>query len=205
MPDTAEIRKDVEDTLKSYTQKKEEILRRREVIRDLKNNLMNNQEFRVQKDKVLMRYILKTFSHDNSLGVGISVGHISDKTYSCIEALENKIEEINWGPRMQAKEEELHDLENRLNRLEQYVSALEARQREIIERHYFNGENFLDIAEAMHYCEKTIQRSHKSAVDNLIKMYEDYYRTIEEMLNEAAEGIGLDANGIEQSGGQGHE
>ena len=94
-----------------------------------------------------------------------------------VRAYEKTVREVSAGrtgakDRLRETEAALEDAVRRWDRtrgdVEDAVGALEdPRLRELLERHYFQGETFREVAAAMHYSERHIARMHRQALEAL--------------------------------------
>lgn len=110
-----------------------------------------------------------SFAHGD--GSGYSKGHISNKTLYIALNYREQADKIN------AKEQDrivskLIPLEQQIDRLEHYVTLLEARQAVVIRRHYFEGCSWEQVGEELQLSPKTLRKVKSEAIAALAEMYE---------------------------------
>nr|WP_325257957.1 hypothetical protein [uncultured Oscillibacter sp.] len=109
------------------------------------------------------------YAHSNADGKP-GVGHVSNKTLYIALNYQEKAEKLN----AEVADEvagQLAGLVQEQSRLEYYVSLLEPRQTEVIQRTYFKPESQETIAKARNISVRTAQTVKGQAMDTLVELY----------------------------------
>lgn len=110
-----------------------------------------------------------TYAHGNAEGRP-SIGHISDKTLYIALNYQEKAEKLNAGV-VNEVTRQLIEMQHEQSRLEYYVSLLESRQSEVIQRTYFSPEPQEAIAKALNISVRTVQAVKAQAIEALVELY----------------------------------
>lgn len=153
----------------------------REAIKNMVLDLLNNYQEN-QRRIALLRYEMEhpahvtaeemidalSFGHTNALGV--SSGHISNKTLYIALNYQEKTERANAGI-LDEIAVRLNELERQQERLNRYISLMDNEEAEIIRLTYFERLASEEIAEKLHIHPRTVYKRRVKAIDNLCEMY----------------------------------
>jgi len=98
-------------------------------------------------------------------------GQISDRTMMIALQYQEEAQKLNAETAAQIKGE-LQTLVAEIARLERYISLLNERQKEIIQRRYFEGQSWSDIEAELGLSRGTLNAERSRALDTLVSMYQ---------------------------------
>ena len=174
--DISEVRTRVVCKLVSYRQARDEIKRIQTYIDDLDDSIRSIESEARYLDG-LTQHLFFSRATDSSAGTRHPKGHVSDKTYSCIEIKENEIEK--WENVKREHLERMNGLKIGCDRLERYISALNADQANILRKLYIEGVTIKVLAAKKSFDRRTIERHRDEAEDMLASMYKPLYDVVE--------------------------
>jgi hypothetical protein len=145
--------------LKSYPHKKRQ-------IEQLRFELENPAE--IGGDELIAGLSLGGNTPDGSAGGG---GRISNRTMMIAMRYEGIAESMNADTVMQIGKE-LRTLEAETERLEHYLSLLEARQAEVLRRYYFDGATWFALEKELNMSRSSLLNHRNAAIEELVSMYD---------------------------------
>lgn len=108
------------------------------------------------------------FSHGD--GAGTTQGYISDKTFYIAEQFRRKTDQMNCEVTCEIADR-LIKLEDRVKRLEYYMTFLREEERKVINECFFEGHSLQKAAEALGVSVWTVRKLRDSAVESLVRKY----------------------------------
>lgn len=108
------------------------------------------------------------FAHPLEGGT-ITTGHISNKTMQIALNFQDETERLNYATILEI-DQELHVLQQRIEKIEFYVSQLEKKQAEVIRKYYFEEKTWPEIQKAMHISSRTLSKYRDDGLDALSAM-----------------------------------
>lgn len=98
-------------------------------------------------------------------------GFISDKTMRIAAQFRDEKDRLNQGTMMEIAQE-LHSIENKISKLEFYISQLEDDQAEVIRKYYFERKTWAELQQELHLSPRTLIKRRNDGLDALISIYE---------------------------------
>ena len=102
-------------------------------------------------------------------GVVGAAGHISNKTMQIALNFQDEADRLNYETVLEIGRE-LHVLQQRVEKIEFYVSQLEKKQAEVIRKYYFEEKTWPEIQKAMHISSRTLSKYRDDGLDALSAM-----------------------------------
>lgn len=100
-----------------------------------------------------------------------SSGFISDKTMRIASQFRDEKERLNQGTLMEITQE-LCGIENKISKLEFYISQLEDDQAEVIRKYYFERKTWGELQQELHLSPRTLIKRRNGGLDALVSIYE---------------------------------
>lgn len=142
------------------------------------------ESFHEREQKIsLLKYELINFPRASpgevidGMGLGHSCelsphsGYISNKTLFIALNYQDRAEQIN-GETLNDILDELGEVESVQNRLTYYVSILAPQQKKVIQRFYFEGRSWEEIAKEVKVSLRTVHKIKNKALDKLAEFYD---------------------------------
>lgn len=142
------------------------------------------ESFHEREQKIsLLKYELINFPRASpgevidGMGLGHSCelsphsGYISNKTLFIALNYQDRAEQIN-GETLNDILDELGEVESVQNRLTYYVSILAPQQKKVIQRFYFEGRSWEEIAKEVKVALRTVHKIKNKALDKLAEFYD---------------------------------
>lgn len=142
------------------------------------------ESFQEREQKIsLLKYELINFPRASpgevidGMGLGHSCelsphsGYISNKTLFIALNYQDRAEQIN-GETLNDILDELGEVESVQNRLTYYVSILAPQQKKVIQRFYFEGRSWEEIAKEVKVALRTVHKIKNKALDKLAEFYD---------------------------------
>ena len=98
-------------------------------------------------------------------------GFISDKTMRIAAQFRDEKDRLNQGTMMEITQE-LHHIENRISKLDFYISQLEDDQAEVIRKYYFERKTWGELQQDMHLSPRTLIKRRNDGLEALVSIYE---------------------------------
>lgn len=102
-------------------------------------------------------------------GVVGAAGHISNKTMQIALNFQDEADRLNYETVLEI-DQELHVLQQRVEKIEFYVSQLEKKQAEVIRKYYFEEKTWPEIQKTMHISSRTLSKYRDDGLDALSAM-----------------------------------
>lgn len=149
-------REDVIELLKTYP------------ILQKKINLLEYE--RLHPSKVSQDEVISELALGHPLtGIVGSAGHISNKTMQIALNFQDEADRLNYQTILEI-DQELHALQQRIEKLEFYVSQLEKKQAGVIRKYYFEEKTWPEIQKEMHISSRTLSKYRDDGLDALCAM-----------------------------------
>lgn len=100
-----------------------------------------------------------------------SPGYISDKTMYIALNYHDRAERLNASTTDEIAAQ-LVELEQEQNRLEYYVSLLDAREKDVIRLTYFSQHSWSEVSKKLSVTSRTARRTREQAITKLARMYD---------------------------------
>lgn len=151
------IRTQVIEDLKSYHQLKKKLALLR---------FEQEHPARVSDDEVIDSMALSRPVSDSIRATGF----ISDKTMRIAAQFRDTRDRLNQSTSIEIAQE-LHAVEQQISKLEFYVSQLEDKQAEVIQKYYFERKTWNELQVEMHLSPRTFLKRRDDGLDSLVSMY----------------------------------
>lgn len=99
-----------------------------------------------------------------------TTGFISDKTMRIAAQFRDTRDRLNQSTSMEIAQE-LHVVEQQISKLEFYVSQLDDKQAEVIQKYYFERKTWNELQAEMHLSPRTLLKRRDDGLDALVSMY----------------------------------
>ena len=121
-------------------------------------------------DKVSGDDIIETMSFGNGMGERTKGGRPGDKTAKIAATYNEATTQANLRDKLELQED-LAYVKQEINRLTYYVGLLNDKQVNAVKIHYFKGNSIQQTAEKMDISMTSVKRILKSAIEELVMMY----------------------------------